>query len=49
MSATKILSCTCPHDYQDARYGASKRVHNATNKPPSRPPWRCTVCGRERE
>jgi hypothetical protein len=44
---SKILPCTCAHAEQDRMYGAGKRVHNATTKPP-RPPWRCTVCGKER-
>lgn len=41
---TKILSCTCAHEYQDARYGAGLRVHNSVGK--IKNGWRCTVCSR---
>lgn len=38
---TKILECTCEHDYQDKKYGKKHRVHNYANKKEG---WRCTVC-----
>lgn len=42
---TKVLKCSCPHSYQDSRYGKYQRVHNqkkdATN-------LTCTVCGTKR-
>lgn len=41
-----ILECVCRHEYQDARYGAGRRVHNVMPKDP--PEYRCTVCGMER-
>jgi len=46
--ATKILKCTCKHDYQDRRYGAQNRLHNAISKTLGPPAWRCTVCEKER-
>ena len=39
---TRIIRCTCKHDFQDERYGQNMRVHNAMLKP--KPGWRCTVC-----
>ena len=48
--ATKILSCTCSHDYQDQRYGARRRVHNRVDKPDVHDGgWRCTVCTKTRD
>lgn len=46
--STKILKCTCDHEYQDEHYGPHKRVHNACVKD-NRVFYRCTVCGAERE
>ena len=45
--ATAILSCTCNHAFQDARYGSKRRVHNPILKP--QPGFRCTVCGKIRQ
>jgi hypothetical protein len=45
---TKILKCTCDHEYQDEHYGDYKRVHNECTKD-NRTFYRCTVCGAERE
>jgi hypothetical protein len=47
MSQTKIVSCTCKHEYQDKTYGPYKRVANAkkTGKD-SKPEYVCTVCTR---
>lgn len=44
---TKILLCSCESQYQDARYGPRRRVHNQTQQDaaPSDREWRCTVCG----
>lgn len=43
---TKLLLCSCQHEYQDEMYGKKVRVHNwadfAHNKSGG---WRCTVCG----
>jgi len=38
---TKIIFCTCKHDYQDEKYGEQKRIHNFVEKISG---WRCTVC-----
>lgn len=38
----KVMTCTCAHAYQDAKYGKHLRVHNRIVKPS--PGWRCTVC-----
>ena len=43
---TKIVSCTCPHAYQDSRYGSGRRVGNKVAKS-GVIAYRCTVCGRE--
>ncbi len=37
---TKIMECTCKHDYQDATYGKNKRVFNKMQSDT----YRCTVC-----
>jgi hypothetical protein len=36
----------CEHDYQDSKYGKSKRVFNQTRKDSGKG-YRCTVCGKE--
>lgn len=51
MMLTKILNCTCNHEFQDERYGKGRRVHNplkvgAKGQTPS---FRCTVCEKVRE
>ena len=38
---TRVLRCTCNHDYQDKQYGHGMRLHNRTGDSS----WRCTVCG----
>lgn len=43
---TKILPCTCDHDFQDRTYGSRRRVHNETVGTP--PKYRCTVCSDEK-
>lgn len=46
---TKILTCTCLHDFQDSRYGFLKRVHNFARKAfAGDGGWRCTVCLNEK-
>lgn len=50
MSATRIKPCSCKPDtpgakYQDERYGAGMRVHNACGDGK----WRCTCCGATRD
>lgn len=40
-----ILDCTCKHEFQDARYGHGKRVHNHAPKAfGGAGGYRCTVC-----
>ncbi len=47
---TRILFCSCKHEYQDQRYGAGKRVHNQTpKKPDNLGGWACSVCGKIRK
>ena len=41
---SQILNCTCKHEYQDAKHGKGKRVHNKTAKDE----YRCTVCNKEK-
>lgn len=38
---TKIMECTCTHEYQDSKYGTRKRVHNAKRDGKR---FVCTVC-----
>lgn len=46
---TRILKCTCKHEFQDERYGKGKRVHNK-KKPVAAgiSEWECTVCSKRR-
>ena len=46
----KVLSCQwCKHAFQDARYGAGRRYHNAMKKMLGiKQVFRCTVCECER-
>ena len=47
-----IRECFCTNAYQDARYGANKRVHNPAKKDSSGhtnpEAATCTVCGRRK-
>lgn len=47
-STTKIIECSCTHEFQDSRYGKWKRVHNPA-KNDNRVKYRCTVCGNEKK
>lgn len=38
---TKIVKCTCQHEWQDKQYGKGNRVMNKTTKLDE---YRCTVC-----
>jgi hypothetical protein len=38
---TKVLRCSCQHDYQDETYGVGLRVHNLKMNGQ----YACTVCG----
>ena len=42
--ATKIIQCSCKHDFQDAQYGQGRRVANSTASKPVT--YRCTVCAK---
>jgi hypothetical protein len=41
---TKIIKCSCNHDFQDNTYGKGNRVANWAVKKTA---WRCTVCAKE--
>lgn len=43
--AVTIEKCTCPHEYQDKKYGKGMRVHNKAPKVDKDKGRRCTVCG----
>ncbi len=44
---TRLMPCTCKHEYQDFMYGNYMRVHNETlKKPTGAGGWACTVCGK---
>lgn len=38
-----VMSCGCPHDFQDKTYGVGMRLFNPVTKTPGTA--RCTVCG----
>lgn len=45
---TKILKCSCEHEYQDKKYGKGMRVGNLKAGAKTGPVlYRCTVCGRD--
>lgn len=44
---TKIVRCSCKHEFQDREYGNGMRVCNGKNKGNKPDGWRCTVCGKE--
>jgi hypothetical protein len=39
---TKIVNCTCFHEYQDAKHGRGRRAANSCKDDKE---WRCTACG----
>lgn len=41
-----VKRCSCPHGYQDKRYGKKMRLHNRTKQSDAKGlrGWRCTVC-----
>jgi len=42
---SKIMKCTCDHEYQDKKYGKKNRVFNEiATKPTQNQEYRCTVC-----
>jgi hypothetical protein len=40
---SKVLACSCKHEYQDQRYGQGNRLMN-----PTKDGYICTVCGGKR-
>ena len=47
---TKIKECDgalCESDYQDARYGKGRRLHNPCPRTDGSVGYRCTVCAKE--
>ena len=46
--STKIMKCSCEHEYQDKTYGKHQRVFNPTTKKSGdKIIYRCTICSRE--
>lgn len=43
---TRVIGCACVHDFQDATYGAGRRLHNTGAGVP--PTYTCTVCGKDK-
>ena len=44
---TKIMRCTCEHEFQDQTYGKQMRVFNERIAGGKVNGYRCTVCGRD--
>lgn len=44
MAESKIMKCTCKHEYQDQVYGKGMRVCNPIGKSQDSG-YKCTVCG----
>lgn len=44
---TRIVKCTCKHQYQDSLYGIGNRVANEFKTKLSGRGYRCTVCLKE--
>ena len=49
MSMTRVAKCTCQNAYQDAQYGAGKRVFNQLGGKKSSKSFRCTICLKEQD
>jgi len=45
---TKVIECTCKHEFQDRAYGKGMRIHNFAPKAGGQGMWRCTVCKHEK-
>jgi hypothetical protein len=45
-NGTRVMSCVCVSKFQDATYGAGRRLHNAMKADGK---FRCTVCEREKD
>ena len=50
MKVSKVLSCSCKHEFQDRVYGNQNRVHTG-GKPDSSgiQTFKCTVCSNEKQ
>lgn len=46
MAESKVMKCSCKHEYQDSVYGPGMRLFNPTGKTGDSG-YRCTVCGKE--
>ena len=46
MAESKVMKCSCKHEFQDSVYGKNMRVFNPIGKSQDRG-YRCTVCGKE--
>lgn len=44
---TRIIQCTCQHEFQDELYGKRNRVFNETVSGDKVTGYRCTVCKKE--
>lgn len=43
--ASKVMLCTCTHEFQDSIYGKGKRLFVRLGKPGKATGYKCTVCG----
>lgn len=43
---SKVLRCSCRHEYQDAQYGVGMRLHNPCSGHANSIAYRCTVCSK---
>lgn len=48
MANTKIMLCSCIHEFQDKKYGKGRRLHNKIKSGNNDEKFRCTVCLKER-
>lgn len=46
MANTKIIKCSCNHEFQDKEYGEKMRVHNLRDQKSHKGEAVCTVCGK---
>lgn len=47
--SSKVLQCKCKHKHQDELHGEGNRVFNKCKPQGTQQPYRCTVCGAERQ
>ena len=43
---SKVMNCSCKHEFQDHQYGKGMRLFNEIGKD-QKSGYRCTVCGKE--